>query len=160
MGDAEASTRTPTRSQQQLVAALANPQLKTKRAVAQAVGVAESTVYRALDNATIKAELERLKVRRTDKARGLKARSLERCLERVESPEIEDTTLALYAKVGHEIAKDSPEEEAAADPGEIVAVIRRACRLAYRLGFVRGRMTDLDFSPLEHDHKRLRVRKG
>ena len=157
MGDAEQKPRPPTRTQQAIVAALADPNLKTKRAVARAVGVAESSVYDALDNPRVKEELERLKLRRMDKARALKARALERALERIESPSIEDNAIGGYAKLGHEIEKDSPEQETRADPREIRDVIRRYAALGWRLACLRFAPQHVVLSPF---HNRVRREKG
>jgi hypothetical protein len=132
MGEAcEVTARPLTRIRKRIAAAAADDSNKTNRDVAKAAGVHEVSVCVALKNPKVLSEVETQIAKRVDKARGLANRGLDRMHDLLDRADMQETALA--TKVGHDIAKDSPEETERVDPEEEKRALRRYAALGWRL---------------------------
>lgn len=130
-----ATQHRPTLRQQKLAEAVVLGKAKTVTEAARVAGLSRTHASESLrHNPTTQREIERLKMRRGDKARGILHAGLDQMAQRM--PTAQDQGVAAFTKVAAEIVSSGVVEDhsTSADQERAMRVLRRYGRYCYYLG--------------------------
>lgn len=123
-----------------LADAYLDPANRTKGEVLRAAGYAASTAVKKpgeiLGGIAARKAIDQARAERTSTARRVKGKALRKLDAALDDPQTTLQEAAVAAKVGHDIAKDEPDDgaEQAEERALGDRTFLRACRLAFRLG--------------------------